>query len=438
VTPFAPLLVPADLLDAVSGRAWLAAMLAAERGLARAGATAGIVPSDAAAAIDAACSAETFDWDDLLAEGRRSGNPAEPLVRALVDRVGDERGRWVHLGATSQDVMDTAAMLVCRGALELVLGYVDRDAAACAALARHHRDTPMAGRTLLQHAVPTTFGLKAAGWLDGLLDARARLRDLRGGLTAQLGGAAGTLSALGDRGPELAALYAAELDLEEPTLPWHANRVRIAELGAALEIASGVTAKIALDLELLAQTEVGEVREGVGGPSSAMPHKQNPVGAILARACAALTSGHASVLRASLVGEHERAAGAWQAEWDALSGALATAGGSAAALAEALEGLEVDAGRMRANLDLTRGGIVAERVAVLLAERLGRQASRSLVREASARTAASGSSLGDELAGLDSGLTDDELAAALDPETYLGAAGALVDRALARYAEEGA
>jgi 3-carboxy-cis,cis-muconate cycloisomerase len=296
----------------------------------------------------------------------------------------------------------------------------------------------MAGRTLLQHAVPTTFGLKAAGWLDGLLDARARLRDLNGGLTAQLGGAAGTLSALGDRGPELAALYAAELDLREPTLPWHANRVRIAELGAALEIASGVTAKIALDLELLAQTEVGEVREGVGGPSSAMPHKQNPVEAILARACAALTSGHASVLRASLVGEHERAAGAWQAEWDALSGALATAGGSAAALAEALEGLEVDAGRMRANLDLTRGGIVAERVAVLLAERLGRDASRTLVREASLRAAASGSSLGDELAGMDGGLKGDELAAALDPATYLGAAGALVDRALERYAEEGA
>ena len=270
------------------------------------------------------------------------------------------------------------------------------------------------------------------------MDAADRLSELRErGLAAQLGGAAGTLSALGDRGLELAALFAAELDLLEPTLPWHTNRVRIAELGAALEISAGVLAKIGLDLELLAQTEVGEVREGGGGGvSSAMPHKQNPVGAMWARAAAALVRGHASVLTAALVGEHERAGGAWQAEWEALSGALATTGGAAAALADALEALEVDPSRMRANLDLTGGLVVTERLASILTERLGRTAARGLVRDASLRASKTGIQLVDVLADLETGLTADEIGAALDPTTYLGSAGALVDRAVARYDAE--
>jgi 3-carboxy-cis,cis-muconate cycloisomerase len=435
VSPFTPLLVPAELRNAVSGRAWLAAMLDAERALARAGALAGVVPEEAAAAIADACSIEAYDWEQLLAEGRRAGNPAEPLVRALAARVGEDAARWVHLGATSQDVMDTAAMLVSRRALGIVLDELGRVADTCATLARDHRDTPMAARTLLQQAVPTTFGLKAAGWLVGVLDARARLVELREQrLAAQLGGAAGTLSALGDRGMEIATLYARELGLRDPTLPWHANRVRIAELGAALEIAAGVLAKIALDVELLAQTEVGEVQEGgEGGGSSAMPHKRNPVAAMWTRACAELARGHASVLTASLVSEHERAGGAWQAEWEALSGALSTTGGAAAALAGSLEGLEVDTARMRANLDLTRGAVVAERLALVLTERLGRTGARALVRDASLRASASGSPLVEVVAGLDTGLTGAEIEAALDPATYLGSAGTLVDRALARY-----
>jgi 3-carboxy-cis,cis-muconate cycloisomerase len=359
-------------------------------------------------------------------------------VRAIVARVGEDDARYVHLGATSQDVLDTAAMLVARRALGLVLDDLARVSSACARLAREHRDTPMAGRTLLQQAVPTTFGLKAAGWLVAVMDASARLVELREkGLAAELGGAAGTLSALGERGLELSAVYALELDLAEPTLPWHANRVRIAELGAALEIAAGVLGKVGLDLELLAQTEVGEVREGgEGGGSSAMPHKRNPVGAMWARAGAALVRGHASVLTAALVAEHERAGGAWQAEWEALSGALATAGGAASALAGSLEGLEVDAARMRANLDLSGGAVVTERLASTLTERLGRTAARSLVRDASLRASDSGRSLAEELAERDTGLTAGELDAALDPATYLGSAGALVDRALARYEAE--
>ena len=437
MTPFGALFAPGELAEAVSGRSWLGAMLEAERALASAGAAAGIVPASSAAAITEACDPDGYEWDALLDEGRRSGNPAEPLVRAIVARVGDEHARFVHLGATSQDVMDTAAMLVTRRALGLVLDDLGRVADACAGLARDHRDTPMAARTLLQQAVPTTFGLKAAGWLVAALDARLRLVALReSGLAAQLGGAAGTLSALGARGLELSALYARELGLLEPAIPWHANRVRIAELGAALEIAAGVIAKIGLDVELLAQTEVGEVRERGAGGSSAMPHKQNPVGATWARAGAALVRGHATVLTAALVAEHERAGGAWQAEWEALAGALATTGGAAAALAGSLEGLDVDTTRMRVNLGLTDGGVVAERLATVLTERLGRTEARTLVRDAALRAGASGRPLAEMVEALDTGLSAEEIAAALDPATYLGSAGALVDRALARHRAE--
>ena len=267
MTTFAPLFVPEELREAVSGRAWLAAMLDCRgRSRARRRPCRRRCPSRLRAAIAAACAADAYDWDRLLAEGQRVGAPVEPLVRALVERVGEDAARWVHLGATTQDVMDTAAMLVARRALGLVLDELDRVTEACARLAHSHRDTPMAGRTVLQQAVPTTFGLKAAGWLVGVLDARSRLAELRRrGLAAQLGGAVGTLAAMGEHGPEIARLYALELELVEPTLPWHTNRVRVAELGAALEIASGAVAKIGLDVLLLAQTEVGEVREGGDG-----------------------------------------------------------------------------------------------------------------------------------------------------------------------------
>jgi 3-carboxy-cis,cis-muconate cycloisomerase len=437
VTAFAPLLVPARHAAAVSGRAWLEAMLEAERALAAAGAAAGVVPAEAAAAIAGACSADAYDWDALLEEGRRAGTPVEPLVRAVVARTGEDAGRYVHLGATSQDVVDTAAMLVARTALDLVLVDLDRVAVATAGLARAHRDTPMAGRTMLQHAVPTTFGLKAAGWLVAVLDARARLADRRAnGLATQLGGAAGTLSALGEHGLAVSAAFAHELGLPESTLPWHTNRVRVAELGAALATVCGVVSKVGLDVQLLAQTEVAEVREaGDGGGSSAMPHKRNPVEAMWARAAAELGRGHASVLGDALVAEHERPGGAWQAEWEALSGALAATGGAVAALSGSLEGLEVDAERMRANLDLTGGRIASERLALILTERNGREEARALVREASLR-AGNGTTLAEALHGVETGLTAEELREALDPTTYLGSAGALVDRALARYEAE--
>jgi 3-carboxy-cis,cis-muconate cycloisomerase len=340
--PFDALLVPAPARAAVSDGAWLRALLEAERGLAAAEARVGVISSEAAAEVAAACRAE-YDVALLIEDGRRVGNPVEPLVRAL-----RPRAEYAHWGATSQDILDTAAALVARDAGAVVIEELEGVARACAELAERHRSTVMAGRTLLQQAVPTTFGLKAAGWLVGVVHARERLAGAR--LPAQLGGAAGTLAALGDRGIEVLRAFAEELDLPEPVVPWHTRRLPVAELGAALAIAAGFMGKIALDLALLAQTEVSEVREEAGGGSSTMPHKRNPVGSTLARAAAIRAQAAAGVLTLALTQEHERAAGAWHAEWGALSDALAFTAGAAARTGEALAGLEVDADRMRANI----------------------------------------------------------------------------------------
>jgi 3-carboxy-cis,cis-muconate cycloisomerase len=346
LTSFAPIFVPTELREAVSDESWFAAMLDAERALARAEAAAGAIPPDAAAAIEECCVLERFDLAALAAEGRAVGNPAEPLVRALREQAG-EAADYVHFGATSQDVVDTAAMLVTRNAVALVAEELAGAAAAAAQLAADHRSAPLAARTLLQQAVPTTFGAKAAGWLVGLVDARTTLLGVT--LHAQLGGAAGTLAPLGDRGVEVLGAFARELGLAEPVVPWHTRRAQVAAVGSALQQVASACDKIGLDLVLLSQTEVGEVTEAAAGGSSTMPHKRNPVGAVLARACARLAHANAAVL-ASGEHEHERAAGAWQAEWTALSETLAHAGGAAAAVRAALTGLEVHADRMRANM----------------------------------------------------------------------------------------
>ena len=373
--------MPAALRDAVSDAAWLRGLLAAELALAAAEARTGVLTQDAADAVLVACGG-VFDLEMLAEEGRRVGNPVEPLVRAL-----RERAPHAHWGATSQDVMDTAAALVARDATRLIAAELDGVAGACADLAARHRVTVMAARTLLQQAVPTTFGLKAAGWLVGVAHARERVAAAR--LPAQLGGAAGTLAALGDRGMAVLRAYAEELDLPEPVLPWHTRRLPLAELGAALAVAAGFLAKIALDVLLLAQTEVGEVREPADGGSSTMPHKRNPVGSTLARACALRAQAAASVLVSALAQEHERAAGAWQAEWEALSDALALTGGAAAWMRETLAGLEVDGYRMRENIR--------------------------------PETFSEAASFGIE---------------ATQPDDYLGAADAFVDRALEAYRKE--
>jgi 3-carboxy-cis,cis-muconate cycloisomerase len=346
-------------------------------------------------------------------------------VRALREQVGGEAAGYVHWGATSQDVLDTAAMLVVRRARTLVAAELDGVTAACASLADEHRGTVMAARTLLQQAVPTTFGLKAAGWLVSVLEAQRAVA--ASPLQVELGGAAGTLAALGDKGLEVLGLLAGELDLPEPTLPWHTNRVRFSHLGARLAVTASVCAKIGRDVALLSQTEVGEVREPPGsGGSSTMPHKRNPVGSALAVACAERARGCASAFMSAAVQEQERGLGGWQAEWGLLSEALAFTGGAAAHVREVLEGLEVDAGRMRANLnELT----AAEHASFVLAEHVGRERAHELVAEA----ARSGSFRDGLLA---AGLAGEEVDRVLDPATYLGSADAFVDRALAFYREQ--
>ncbi len=421
---FDGLFVAPDLRAAVSDRAWVEAMLEAERALANAESLVGVVPAHVAGPIAEACRVELFDVAAIVAAGRSSGNPAEPLVGALRELVGGEAADYVHYGATSQDIVDSAAMLVVRRALALVDADLGGVAEACAALARAHRLTPMAARTLLQQAVPTTFGLKAAGWLVSVHRARRSLAAVP--LQAQLGGAAGTLSVLGADGTAVAAQFAVELELAAPLLPWHSDRSLIAELGSALAVAAGACAKIGLDVALLEQTEVAEVHEPAGsGGSSTMPQKRNPVGSALAGACARRVRAAASVLAEGVVLEHERALGAWQAEWGALSDALAYAGGAASAIRGVLESLEVDAERMLANLGEQA---MSERLTFLLAGKVGLARAKALVGAASSP----GARFREVLAGE---LVPEELDDALDPRTYLGSAGELVDAALADYRE---
>ncbi|MCA2190301.1 lyase family protein [Nonomuraea cavernae] len=456
-----------------SDQAWLRAMLEAEAALARAQARAGLIPGEAAELIARTAAGLVVDVADLARRARDSANPVVPLVSDLREAVrnaagpgdgrsagdigpsagkpagdtgesaaGDEPGsragrveppggpaRLVHLGATSQDIMDSAAMLVATRAVAVIVADLDEATRVLADLARRHRDTPMAARTLGQQAVPTTFGLKAAGWLMGLLRARDRLRALR--LPAQLGGAAGTLAALTEhealrhqgRAPtrpgaesarpdletasaalRVVRLYAEELGLAAPPAPWHAERSVVAELGSALAAAASALGKVATDIVWLAQTEVGEVAESSKGRSSAMPHKRNPALSVLVRAASLQVPAYASVLGAA--GEHERAAGAWQAEWLPLRECLRLTGGAAETAVELLAGLKVFPDRMRANADLTGAMLVSERLSV----HYGRDAVERILRDDGPP----------EVPG--------EL---LDPAQYLGAAPELVDRILA-------
>jgi 3-carboxy-cis,cis-muconate cycloisomerase len=424
----------------VDDRAMLQAMLDAEAALARASAGAGVIPAAAAMAIAACCDARRFDVAALGRASAAAGNPVVPLVRALAEQVPGEAAAHVHQGATSQDVLDTAAMLVAHRALGPLLEDLAATAAACARLAEAHGGTVLAGRTLLQQAVPVTFGLKAAGWLVGLDETRLRLAEVRRRVLAvQLGGAAGTLAGFGDRGPDVLAGFAADLGLAEPTVPWHAVRARPAALAGALGACAGMLGKVARDIALLAQNEVAEVREGGGagrGGSSAMPHKRNPVGAVAVAACAARVPGLVATILAVMPQEHERAAGGWHAEWEPQRELLRLVGSAAAWCRELLERLEVDAGRMRANLDAAGGLPLAEAAVAALAGPLGRPRAREAVEQASLRAAEEGRTLREVLLAspaLAGRLQGVDLDRALDPAAQLGAARLLVDRALAAH-----
>ena len=425
----------------VSDEALLQAMVDVELALVRALVGAGVAPVEAERDLDAVADAGALDLAALGRSTAEKGTPVPALVGALRDRLGDSPAATVlHSGATSQDIVDTAIMLVARRALEPLLSDLAGASELCAGLAAAHRSSLQAGRTLLQQAVPLTFGLKAAGWMTamdeswGELD-RVRTREL----AVQLGGAVGTLSSLGKHGLEVASSLAAQLELVEPQVPWHTIRVRPARLASALGIALGAMAKVARDAVLLAQTEVDELSEGGGdgrGGSSTMPHKRNPVGAVAVLACAERGPGLVATILGAMVQEHERAAGAWQAEWEPLLELLRLTGSAAAALRDVLAGLKVHADRMRANLDLTHGLLMSESVAVALAESLGRPRAQELVEAAARRAAREQRELRHVLLDMPEvtgAMGPDEFDRALAPENYLGATSQLIDRALAAH-----
>ncbi|MEU9568918.1 3-carboxy-cis,cis-muconate cycloisomerase [Streptomyces massasporeus] len=409
--------------SATGDDAFLRALLDAEAALTRAQAAAGLAPTEAATTVTRAADAGAFDVRSLAERARTGGNPVIPLVADLTEAVGDTYGPYVHRGATSQDIMDTAMMLVAARTLDPVVADLGRTEQALARLAAEHRDTAMPGRTLTQHAVPTTFGLKAAGWRSLVLDARDRVRAVRESLPAQLGGAAGTLAAFGAYGAGDAAglpeIYARELGLRAPDLPWHTLRTPIGDLAGCLAFAAGALGKLAVDVLTLSRTEIAEVAEGSGGGSSAMPHKSNPVRSTLIASAARRAPQLAATLYGSMAAEDERPAGAWHAEWEPLRDLLRLVGGAARDAAELAEGLLVRPEAMRAHLDLTHGLIVSERLSAELAPVLGRARAKELL----TRLASSGQPLAraPELADVD-----------LDPTHYTGSAGALTDRALER------
>ncbi len=478
--------------DAETGDvAWLQAMLDAEAGLARALERAGLAPAGSGQAVTTAAQAGRFGVDELGELAGLTGNPVPGLARALARIVPQPAARAVHQGATSQDILDTAAMLVARRVITVILADLATAADAAAALAGEHRSTIMIGRTLLQQAVPVTFGLVAAGWLTAVDEAAGGLAAVRSHrLAVQFGGAAGTLASLGDDGPRVAALLAEELGLAVPVLPWHTDRLRIIDLAAALARVTAVLGKIARDVTLLAQSEVGEVSEGGGargapagpaaqgggsaptggtatvaapsaaapsaqngsashGPAasprrgslSAMPHTHNPVAAVAILGCTRQVPGLLATLVACAEQEHQRAAGAWHAEWEPLSGLLRLTASAAGWAAELLPGLVVDAPRMAANLAATKDLPLAEHVTSLLAGVLGAAQAHDLVTEAAQRAVSAGLPLRDVLLAVPklegrlaaAGVTAEQVESALEPAGYLGATDAFISAALAAH-----
>ena len=440
--------------------AWLQAMLDAEAGLARALERAGLAPAGAGEAVTAAARAGNFDPNELGGLAALTGNPVPGLARALARQVPQTAVSAVHRGATSQDIVDTAAMLLAKRAIDVIAADLAGAADAAAGLAAAHRDSIMIGRTLLQQAVPVTFGLVAAGWLTSLDEARAGLDAVGPRLAVQFGGAAGTLASLGEAGQRVTALLAAELGLAAPVLPWHTDRLRIIDLGTALARVAAVLGKIARDVTLLAQSEVGEVSEGGGpaearadqrgadqqapaasprrGGSSAMPHKRNPVASIAILGCTRQVPGLLATLAAASEQELQRAAGAWHAEWEPLTALLRLTGSASSWAADLLPGLVVDTSRMAANLAATKGLPLAEHVSSLLAGVLGGAQAHDLVAEAGARATSAGLPLRDVLLSVpkleerlsSAGITAEQIDSALEPSGYLGATDAFITAAL--------
>src|SRR5882724_313286 len=437
----APMLSSAAMRAVYDDTACLQNMLDFEAALARAEAAVGVIPNSATGPIAIACRAESFDRAALADAATRSGNLAIPLVKALTAHVGKsdaDAARYVHWGATSQDVIDTGAMLGLRAGIDALLGDIDRAIAGFAKLALKHRNTAVVARTWLQHALPMPFGLKLAEYAAALHRSKRRLQRLRSEtLALQFGGAAGTLAALGDQGWPVAEKLAEALKLPLPDAPWHTHRDRIAEAASVFAILTGTCGKIARDVSLMMQTDVGEAFEPSGegrGGSSTMPHKRNPVAAASALAAATMAPNLAATIFAAQVGDHERSAGPWHAEWPTLPMLMLVTSGALAAIVDLAEGLEVDVARMRANLDTTGGLIMAEAVTFALAEKIGKSEAHHLVEAASKKAVAGKKHLRDVLTSdskVTAQLSAKQLAKLFEPMAYQGASQALIDRLLA-------
>ena len=438
---FAPMLSSAAMRAVCDDATTIQHMLDFEAALARAEVAAGVIPASAAGAIGKACKAESFDVTALADAATRSGNLAIPLVKALTANVAKadaEAARYVHWGATSQDVIDTAAMLSLRAGIDALLVDLDRAIAGFAALARKHRNTAVVARTWLQHALPMPFGLKLAEYAAALHRSKLRLKRLRDeALALQFGGAAGTLAALGDKGLVVSEALARDLRLPLPEAPWHTHRDRVAEAASVFAIISGSCGKIARDVSLMMQTDVGEAFEPAGagrGGSSTMPHKRNPVAAASALGAATMAPNLAATIFAAQIQDHERSAGPWHAEWPTLPALMLVTSGALAAIVDLAEGLEVDAARMRANLDATHGLIMAEAITFALAEKIGKSDAHHLIEAASKKAISDQKHLRDVLTS-DSKVTAyldaKQIAALFEPMAYQGVSQALIDRLLA-------
>ena len=432
-----------DMREVFCDQGRVQAMLDVEAALARAEARVGLIPASAVAPIENACRADLYDFAALGEAIATAGNSAIPLVKALGKQIAatdTEAERYVHLGATSQDVMDTGLVLQLRQALDLIESDLAQLADSLAAQAQRHAATPMAGRTWLQHATPVTLGMKIAGWLGAVTRSRQRLRELKPRLLVlQFGGASGTLAALGEQALPIAQALAEELQLTLPEQPWHTQRDRVVEFGAVLGLIAGSLGKLGRDISLLMQTEAAEVFEpsapGKGG-SSTMPHKRNPVGAAVLIGAATRVPGLVSTLFSAMPQEHERSLGLWHAEWETLPQICCLVSGSLQQARLLAEGLEVDAARMARNLDLTQGLVLAEAVSIVLAQRVGRDTAHHLLEQCCKRAVAEQrhlrAVLGDEPQ-VTAQLSSAELDNLLNPAHYLGQAQVWVERAVAEH-----
>jgi 3-carboxy-cis,cis-muconate cycloisomerase len=428
-----------DMRRVFSDEARTGYYLKIEAALARAQARLGIIPEKAARAIEDQCHIENIDLTRLKRQTERIGYPILGVVQQIVEHCADGLGEWCHWGATTQDITDTAVILQIRAALELIEIDIDVIAHALADLSRRYRDTPMAGRSNLQQAVPLTFGFKMAALLAAMQRHRERLAQMRPRvLVGEFGGAVGTLASLGTDGLKVQAALMDELGLGQPEIAWHTVRDRIGEVACFLGLVTGTLGKISMDVKLLMQTEVAEVHEPFHegrGSSSTMPQKRNPISCLYIHSTVALVRQHVAALLEAAVADHERSTGPWEIEWISLPEIFLLSSGALAQTKLLLSGIEVDAGRMRANLDLTRGMIVSEAVMMGLGPHLGRQRAHDLVYDICRKVAATGEALLDLLAQnaeISSRFTRAELETMCDPQKYLGLAGEMVDRVLAR------